>query len=311
MDYTNFQEMIKAEIQNIYPNAVIKIDEVPKWNGDIFTGLTICEKVNVSPTVYLESFFSDFLNGFGIDEIVTNICRIYESHRLSDDIDLSFLMDFEQVKPYLRMRIINTEKNRELLQTIPHIPFLDLSIVFYIDIDSDEMKQSSITVTNNLLEIWEENSENIKNIAFNNIKNCDYYSFDDITGVIRGLIEKTSDKNDWMDDISELESLLEHENVNFQPMYVITNQSKLFGAVAIYDLELLSKIGHTFKKDYYILPSSTHEILLLPKSTNTDPGELRKTVQDINRDVVDPQEFLSDNIYFYQWETNSLSVVET
>ena len=63
---------------------------------------------------------------------------------------------------------------------------------------------------------------------------------------------------------------------------------------------VLEMIGEILKEDFYILPSSIHEVIILPKSKGIAKEELDAMIQDINHTQVDTEEVLSDHAYLYE-----------
>ena len=63
---------------------------------------------------------------------------------------------------------------------------------------------------------------------------------------------------------------------------------------------VLEMIGEILKEDFYILPSSIHEVIILPKSKGIAKEELDAMIQDINHTQVDTEEVLSDHSYLYE-----------
>ena len=97
------------------------------------------------------------------------------------------------------------------------------------------------------------------------------------------------------------ENLLKAEQVTDTdcPMYVMTNQYTRNGAVAMLYPEVLEKMCGLFPDGYYILPSSIHDLVIIPKSVSMTPRELGEMVRDINKAAVTREEVLSDRIYEY------------
>ena len=62
---------------------------------------------------------------------------------------------------------------------------------------------------------------------------------------------------------------------------------------------LMDKIADFLGEDFYILPSSTHEVLLLPESRAPSKEELDQRIQEVNREALEPEDYLSDHAYYY------------
>jgi hypothetical protein len=92
-------------------------------------------------------------------------------------------------------------------------------------------------------------------------------------------------------------------------MYVLTNTSGSLGAAALFYPDVKDKAAELIGSDYYILPSSTHEVILVPDSAGINPKELCEMVKQANRTVVDEKDILSDNVYHYSRDERRLDKV--
>ena len=133
MLYNEFKNYVKDRVEEKLGDDVkIEIRQIKRNNSTIYDGLLfVSEGINVSPTIYLNFFYKQYLNGTNQDIIVNNIVKTYNSCVLSEGINLSFFTEFDFAKDHIVYKLINYEKNIELLKEIPHIRFLDLAIVFY------------------------------------------------------------------------------------------------------------------------------------------------------------------------------------
>ena len=80
-----------------------------------------------------------------------------------------------------------------------------------------------------------------------------------------------------------------------ETVFVATNEMKYFGAGVILNNAFFS---NKVIEDYYIIPSSVHEVLLIKKG-EMDPEYLKETVKNVNKTTVKFNERLSDTIYYY------------
>ena len=88
-------------------------------------------------------------------------------------------------------------------------------------------------------------------------------------------------------------------------MFVLTNDTKVNGAAAILNddtrQEIADKVG-----DFYVLPSSVHETLIIPKDAGMELRDLEQMVQEVNQTQVAPQERLSNHVYEYDAKEHEL-----
>ena len=89
-------------------------------------------------------------------------------------------------------------------------------------------------------------------------------------------------------------------------MYVYSNQSKVNGAVYMLDKESMSAVADKIGESFAILPSSIHEVIVLPVNEDMDRQTLEAMVQDVNAGQVAPEERLSDHVYMYDSQAKEL-----
>lgn len=186
------------------------------------------------------------------------------------------------------MKLVNTEKNRTFLETVPHIPFQDLSIVYYYLIGKSDRMLLDMPVRDGLLKKWEIDTLKLHQQALANYNRLLPVKFGNLNQFLldRGLLE-----NEYYAALSA--------NDYTNSMYFLTNDFFSNGAVLMTCKNLMDKIADFFEEDFYIIPSSIHEVLLFPKSKAPSKEKLDQMIQEVNRDYLDPAEYLSDHAYYY------------
>ena len=91
-------------------------------------------------------------------------------------------------------------------------------------------------------------------------------------------------------------------------MYILSNEIRSYGAAAILYEGRLEKIGDYLKENYYVLPSSVHEVIIVPESEAPGQAELSRLVKEINETQVDPEEVLSNHAYYYDRKQKKLRI---
>ncbi len=90
-------------------------------------------------------------------------------------------------------------------------------------------------------------------------------------------------------------------------MYVVSNRSRMYGAMA--NKKTMQEAAKIFGRDFMILPSSVHELILVPSFGG--PGEavrMAKMVREINDTEVAEDEVLSCHVYRYDCQTGNISI---
>ena len=93
------------------------------------------------------------------------------------------------------------------------------------------------------------------------------------------------------------------------PMYVLSNRTRVQGASCILYPNILKDFAAAVKSDFYILPSSVHEVILLPVQGDEDEEGLKRMVCEVNETQVEREEVLSDSVYYYSREREKLSIL--
>ena len=70
------------------------------------------------------------------------------------------------------------------------------------------------------------------------------------------------------------------------------------GASLLLQEDIRKQIGECLGSDYFVLPSSIHEVLILPDNGMFEVPALNQMVQEVNETQVEPQERLSDKVQF-------------
>lgn len=107
----------------------------------------------------------------------------------------------------------------------------------------------------------------------------------------------------------EMRHIGEKELEGETPLHVITNQRKTYGATLILFPEIFRAISEVYGENLYILPSSIHELLVLPESLDY-AERLKEIVREVNSTCLEQVELLSDNVYMYKRESGSIIIAE-
>lgn len=293
----NFIEEITGLIQKqLGSNYDIHTEKVTKNNDTELHGLIIREKgrqKKIVPTIYLEVFFEAYQQGVTLKETAEHIIDIYNAHSAKLDFDITQVLNYDAVKKQISFHLINTERNAKLLQDVPHLQYFDLSIIFRINIESDAIGDASIVLKNNIFELWGISVDELYQNALENTPRLMPCCIQNISKVIK-----------------ELQGTSEINGINYSlfPIYVITNEYKSNGCGCILYPNVLENFADVIKGDLYLLPSSVHEMLIIPADFE-DASRLRNMVQEVNREQVSVEEFLSDNIYRYYRATKEIKIV--
>lgn len=283
MTFEKFESYIKMNIlEGWKEDAELETAVVKKNNGIELRGLYIKkQEEQIAPTIYLDEYYDYYLKGEALDEIILRIREEYE-WKISRVENYHFNLEkFEYVRDRIVYRLVNYEKNREILEECPHLRLYDLALTFRWVAHSDDVGISTAMVTNQELQAWEISINELLLAARENTP--------------RLFPAQVID----MDEMIQKTGICISGDESSVPMYIMTNQQEVNGAsVLLYD-DILEAFARKKRTDFYILPSSIHEVILVPAGRIDDPSELFNMVADANKTVVALGDILSDSVYYY------------
>lgn len=296
MTYEEFQGSVIDTLEKRFPqNTSFHIHRVLKTNDRELDGLVISEPDSpVSPTIYLNPFFDAFESGSSsFDEIIDVIFDAYYKHRGAEPFDIGSFMDFERARGNIVFRLINREKNEKLLSDVPFIPYLDLAVTFCFLTELKGEGLGAILIHDCHIEEWGKKKEELFGIAAKNME--------------RLLPSSLTPMNEILKKMG-LYSVNEPTEYDKVPLFVLSNERKNYGAATIlYKGQLKKAAAVIGKEKLCVIPSSIHEVLLMPCDETKDREEIDGMVREVNRTTLSPDEVLSDHAYYYDASKDSIT----
>lgn len=283
MDLKEFiQEVtdVLPEYLPAYNVEEIRTQPVVKNNGVQLTGMMIVlEGESVAPNIYMDYYYSLYSQGTPLDAVISEIAVEYESSRkrLNDYEDICFTP--EEMKDNVYMVLVNYEKNKETLKKCPYLSFLDLAVMFRYVVSEENNCLASGLVRKLEQDLWGLTTEELYNRAVENTKKKWPVT-----------LMKLTDK---------LKEIKPDEMVPECNLYVMTNSTNSNGSIYMTDRDVLDDFAEKMSSNFYIIPSSVHEVILYPDDEMLSKEQLQEMVSEVNRYVLSDVEYLSDSVYYY------------
>lgn len=283
--YQRIQEILKDEYQ-------VSMEEMIKCNDIRQRKLMLtCKEKQVSPAISMEQFFEMYQSGISLEDCVRAILDCMEEAEQKSDTETwgemvsSWVTARKRVYPML----VSKERNKEFLKDLVWRPFLDLAVCYVLIFPLDQ-GWGNVKIQKEHLTLWGVTEEKLIMQAEKN--NLDHgYELKIIEDVLLEFMGGGIKKQEYMQD---------------NKIYVLGNQEKLYGAAKLLCSSLMRKISNG--KNFWILPSSLHELILVPEVFELEKEELNKMIQEINTEKIAEWEILSDHAYFYDAETESIKM---
>ncbi len=296
MDYKTFKAVVQKKIIDYLPEEKgnkVHIEAVKKNNGVVLDSMTIIGDQAITPSLYLNQYYDQYLQGKSMVPLLVNIAMDYkEAKQHIPQGTLEF--EYEKIKDNIFVAACNAEKNQELLEDVPHELCEDVALIYKVRCQNFE--NATIQIKNSHLKMWGIDEQMLKTQAWESMKK-------ELPAECMGMAKAF----EMLTGIPLPDEAIPYGK---EPLYVLTNQEKLYGAAYMFDQETMEKIAAELGGNLIVLPSSLHEVIIVKETEDVDLQELKDMVSGINETVVSEEEFLSDEIYRYDAEQQTLSVID-
>lgn len=308
MNYEEFKEQLTEDLkQNLYERTGIEHDisvhSVQKLQNESYEALSVRpENSPIAVSLDVQSLFAAYESGRSFDEVRDRaVSTVSEGLSSQPQINLGDLTDYDVMKEKLAIQVVATERNAEMLANIPHKEMEDMSLVCRFVVETGEAGMGSILVNNSMLENFGITNDQLFDDAMKyapDLRPSEIKSMADMLAEIMGI------------DVSELDEQFGAAPNAEVPMYVASTQDRTNGAGIIAYPGFLDMAAEKIGGDFFLLPSSVHEVIIVPDNGKADFRALEAMVQEVNATQVEPKDQLSDHVYHYDSKDKVFELAE-
>lgn len=303
MTYEEFKEAVRDSVDKEFGgSAEVYLKTVTKINDTEREAVAVGDNgKETESAVYLDDLYQAYQTTGRFDKCVEKVMRICREQSGIRREDLPGT--WEEAKPGIQMRVINKEWNREYLKQMPSIYYLNFAIVFCVVLEETGEMSATVSITDDIMSRWGVNEDMLWNTALDNIRK-EAFRLSSMDVVLESMCKAAG---------LETDSLKEQTSFGkgICPLYVATSENQSYGARVILRADLLREFAEKRKSDFFILPSSVHELIFVEDDGKMDAGNLKRMVYEINRQpwTIAPEDRLADSIYYYDREKNYVEIV--
>lgn len=234
-------------------------------------------------------------NGMNVTEVAALLLQSVKTLQIKKEIDPGSIV----------YCLVNAGDNKEMLQEIPHIPFYDMAILFSSVIRNDKSQRSSMFLTETLMKENNYTLPQLSELAHQNT----FRMFPSKTELLPLYLMSRVMQDDkaTLDDYMEV-TYAAYESRKRPPMLRVSTPDYRYGTVAMLDTAYMDDIAKTFDSDLLLLPSSTKEFLITPRTEDINLSELLKSVKEIISMETEP--VLTRHVFCYNKNQKKLELVE-
>ena len=294
MDYEKFKKQFTAAVADSLGQQGIRADlthhDVSKPN-ESYEALTATPSgSNIGVNIAMDKLYREMQNGASFEEVVNGaVDAIRRGFAQKPDIDVEKLSDYSHMKEKLVMEVVSAEANQELLKNIPHQNMEDMAVIYRFVLDSGNDGRASILVTNRIIESMGVTPEQLHADAMENapqIKPAEIKGMSEVMAELIGL-----------DNAERMGLVL--PDPGEEQMFVASVPDKFHGAGVLAYQDFMDQAAERVGGSFYILPSSIHEILIIPDKGHMNVRDLENMVREVNATQVSAEDKLTDNVYHY------------
>ena len=292
-----FSEDLK--ISNISAKEVVKHNDQHRLGIEFtFAGS------NFSPVIYPDSLFEDYQAGKPLEEILQALSHTIEKSLpevpgITKETVTQALLDYESARHHLSIRLCDPDLNRELLENAVHSKVSDFEAIYQLKFTLPGEGVGYSTITPAMLDSWGISMETLQKDA----ATCTWAEYPILSPMGNMISYLTSGLS--LPNLLETGEPIQMSDDMF-PAFVLSNDRAMQGASLITLPDLLDQIGDIVQDDFYILPSSLHEVIIVPQNTQMTLDGLSEMVHSINESQVATEDLLSDKVQHYDTKLHLL-----
>lgn len=286
MDFETFMNEAIKEMRDRFPDFDISKQDVSKLQGESYTGMAVRpENSEIGVTLNLQDFYKALGFGMFLEDVMDSIERsVVSAVRHMPHYDARVLEDYDRMKDALTVDLVPVAGNEQKLAQIPHKNVEDMALVYRFEEESSVYGSASILVTNEMLAVYDITADQLHEDA--------------MKAAVQNRPAKLHNMNDVMRDMmGDMSGLFPMNEPS--PLWVATVEGGQNGAGVIQYPGFLDQAAEALGGDFYVLPSSVHEVLLVADDGSMELSYLEEMVRSVNETEVSPAERLSDNVYHY------------
>lgn len=304
MDYETFKQEFAEDIkeklsQRGYGEVMTSFHDIEKTNQNYEAISVVQAGSNIGVNFNIENAFGSYEHTGDYEGVLASATGVIAGGLDQiPAVDVNALMNYEVMKEKLSVEVISAEANEELLAKVPHDRIEDLAVVYRFIMESNEDGRASILVNNDLIERMGVTHEQLRADALENSPEIRPVVIQGMNEVMKEMMGPEAYEMFGIPDDTE------------EMMFIATVPDKNSGAGVLAYQDFMDQAAEKIGGDFYVIPSSIHEILLVPDNGEVQAEGLKEMVQEVNATEVSPEEKLSDNVYHYDSKEHIFELAE-
>lgn len=284
MEYKTFKEGIRKELQErLGEGTEISFHDLERNNGRKVEGLEVREKGSpAAPVLHLDELYWVYCCSGSMEETAIHALGLLE--RKPPASARAVPRTWAAARGRIRAVLVHYNWNRKRLAQDPHRRFLNHAVTYRMELTEPGGYQAGTGINSGLMEAWGATEGMLYQAAMENMEN-EPYSIQPVEGLLGKMAGILPGR------------MPEAPEGRKQP-YVLMNGC-CYGAAGMLRQDLMEEFAEQEGGSFYILPSSIHDLILLPDDPSVSVDCLKEMVKEVNETTVAREEWLSEDVYYY------------
>ena len=305
MNYEEFKEKLAKDVKEQLEKDTGKEFEVEARNvekmNDSYEALTVKETDGeIGVNLNVDSLYAAYEDGTAYEDVVDKAATM-AGDALSNrpEFDVEAFKDYEKMKDKLAIEVVSAERNQGMLETVPHKSVEDMAVVYRFVVGGTPEGVGSILITNQMLDTYGISADQLHEDALKNAPEIRPL-------VIKGMGEVLAAQM----GVEDLEMLGLNIPPEQEQMFVASVEGNVHGAGVLAYQDFMNQAADRVGGSFFVLPSSIHEVLIIPDNGKFDTASLENMVKEVNATTVDPSDQLTDSVYRYDADAKVFELAE-
>ena len=312
-----FKNYVRENIKNVlaahdgrYEDCEIVESTNRKNNGKKYPVLAIKQQDDpYYPVINVERFYMEYeMNGKPLSVLMEEMAMTVINETAPENISVREISDFEKIKDSIVINVVNYDQNREDLELFSR--YGEMAVIYRI-VKKAGTARMYITITPDMLEMWGKTKKEIHDLALSNTERLFPVKEKPLGAAVLEMEMQNLDSLEIPEIVKEQirEEMMRQKEELDTGMIILSNEENNHGASVLFYKGLLNRLSERYETSYFIIPSSVHELMLYPDDGTVAEYQLKALLTEANNRSVPKEDWLSDNLYYYNRNKQKLQMV--
>lgn len=299
----NYELFIEQLTNGIHNFADIPLENIEFTNkeGDRLN-ITFAEHDDADEvcSVHVDELYTAYQDGAKLNAIINYISNDVLHAKNNNIYDKTkTLMNYDTAKNRLFVRLLNCDRNADVLKNVVHKTLGDIALTVCAIVDDNREDVISTKILKFMVKKWGKTETDIFNEALENTYRATpprIYKLEEM------IFNREYTGDSFMESCDE--DVISKDGMG----NCLSTTIKTNGAVAVFLPGVAEHLAELLNSDFYMAFTSIHEVMI-HNAKKVDPEDLKSVLTDTIRETIPEEDYLTSRIYKYNRRTHKFECV--